>query len=176
MGMDVIGVNPTSEAGLYFRRNVWGWHPLARLVCHLAPAETSACSLWHTNDGDGLDAAQARGLADRLQQFVDDGTVDKQIKARDKRLAALADEPCTYCNGSGVRTDARGIELGFDKHIIGPDTRANIAHPRFGQTGWCNSCNGIGHSRPSETLYPLDAEDVVAFIAFLSDCGGFEIC
>lgn len=32
MGMDVSGINPTTEAGKYFRANVWSWRPLASLI------------------------------------------------------------------------------------------------------------------------------------------------
>ena len=46
MGMDVTGNNPKTDAGVYFRRNVWGWHPLAELVCKLAPDIASHCSCY----------------------------------------------------------------------------------------------------------------------------------
>jgi hypothetical protein len=32
MGMDVYGRNPTSEAGKYFRANVWSWRPIHALI------------------------------------------------------------------------------------------------------------------------------------------------
>ena len=50
MGMDIYGNN----TGTYFRRNVWGWRPLAELVCKLEPELTSACAHWYDNNGDGL--------------------------------------------------------------------------------------------------------------------------
>jgi hypothetical protein len=28
MGFDVYGKAPTAREGEYFRRNIWGWHPL----------------------------------------------------------------------------------------------------------------------------------------------------
>ena len=33
MGMDVYG----NKNGAYFRRNIWGWRPLAELDCKLEP-------------------------------------------------------------------------------------------------------------------------------------------
>lgn len=176
MGMDVYGNNPTSPKGEYFRRNVWGWHPLAELVCELAPEESEACTMWHTNDGDGLGGADALALAERLQQLLDDGTIENYVKARDAQLNALPDVTCSICAGTGVRTDALAIERGIDKRVIGPDMNANESHPRFGQTGWCNSCDGIGHTRPGSTNYYLEVVDVAEFTGFLRDCGGFEIC
>ena len=50
MGMDVYGYNGDA----YFRRSVWGWHPLATLITDLEPDIASDCRRWHTNDGDGL--------------------------------------------------------------------------------------------------------------------------
>ncbi len=176
MGMDVYGASPTTEKGQYFRRNVWGWRPLADLVCELAPLETSGCTYWHSNDGDGLDANAAKALAKRLQTLVDNGTVAKYIADRDVCLASLPDQPCRYCDGAGIRSDAVGVENGFDKRLIGPATNADITHPRFGQVGWCNACDGAGHVRPSATFYHLNIEDVAEFIGFLHACGGFEIC
>ena len=35
MGMDVYGRNPDSQAGKYFRANVWSWRPIHALVIDL---------------------------------------------------------------------------------------------------------------------------------------------
>jgi hypothetical protein len=75
MGMDVYGRKPTAPEGVYFRRNIWGWHPLAKLCTTLAPAETRKCKAWHDNEEDGLNAVQSVALANRLQQLIADGTV-----------------------------------------------------------------------------------------------------
>ena len=59
MGMDVYGVDPTTEDGAYFRRNVWGWRPLWTLVeCIAEDVEFEAIAdvSGHFNDGDGLGA------------------------------------------------------------------------------------------------------------------------
>jgi hypothetical protein len=63
MGMDVIGKAPTSDHGKYFRRNIWGWHPLADAVQKIAPEICAKCKYWHYNDGDGLDDKNSRALA-----------------------------------------------------------------------------------------------------------------
>ena len=73
MGMDVYGNAPTTKEGEYFRRNIWGWHPLAVVVQTLAPAITRPCVNWHSNDGDGLDAEGATKLADALEAAIADG-------------------------------------------------------------------------------------------------------
>ena len=35
MGMDVVGRNPSTEAGKYFRANVWSWRPIHNLIVQL---------------------------------------------------------------------------------------------------------------------------------------------
>ena len=32
MGMDIYGRKPTSEAGKYFRANIWSWRPIHALI------------------------------------------------------------------------------------------------------------------------------------------------
>jgi hypothetical protein len=66
MGMDIYGRKPTSKRGKYFGNNIGSWHALARYCNTVAPDICAACRHWHTNDGDGLDAAGAVALADAL--------------------------------------------------------------------------------------------------------------
>ena len=56
MGMDVIGVQPKTETGEYFRNNVWYWRPLATFIQDVYPHIAEKCTYWGSNDGDGLDA------------------------------------------------------------------------------------------------------------------------
>lgn len=150
MGMDVFGSQPISAPGEYFRRNVWGWRPLAELVTTLCPKESAACEYWYSNGGDGLDAVGARALADALQDKVNHGVVSTYIKNRNAELEAMPNESCWLCEGTGK-------------------------HPRAGQVGWCNGCDGTGFVRPFETEYEVEEDDVREFIAFLRDSGGFAI-
>ncbi len=171
MGMDVFG-----NSGAYFRRNVWGWQPLAELVCKLEPKLTRNCKHWHSNDGDGLDGKQSKALAQSLKGMLASGLIAKIIEGRDEALAALPNEPCQHCDGTGIRRDEIGTDDGQPQRIIGPDTQSDENHPRYGQTGWCNGCDGRGWKRPTATWYPLTVEDVREFAEFLDDCDGFEIC
>ena len=152
MGMDVFGRKATSADGEYFRRNVWGWHPLATLCEDLAPEITSACQHWHSNDGDGLDAVKATELADRLEELVANGAIAAYVKHRDEALASLPDEACSQCDGTGRRRDT-------------PDSAATV----------CKQCSGRATKRPFVTYYCLDAADVTEWISFLRSCGGFNI-
>lgn len=171
MGMDVYGLAPRSPQGEYFRRSVWGWHPLAELCITLARDLTAPCAHWHSNDGDGLDDDDAKALGELLGAALADGRVADYITRRDAALATLPDRKCWLCQGTGVRTDAIGHDNGMTVRLIDQP-----GHPRHGQTGWCNGCNGRGYERPFEALYRVSAEDVAEFAAFLIDSGGFQIC
>jgi hypothetical protein len=170
MGMDVYGKRPTGETGGYFRRNVWGWRPIADYCLDRHPALTFHCTHWHSNDGDGLNAARSLHLAEALERDIASGAAAGYIDARDKALAALPDEPCRLCGGSGIRADAIGVRNGLPDQVITAE-----GHPRLGQTGWCNGCDGRGSVRPHDTWYPLELNDLVEWAAFLRACGGFRI-
>lgn len=151
MGMDVFGKQPTAPEGEHFRRNVWSWRPLAHMVTGMCPDETAACKYWQSNDGDGLNAADAAKLADRLDALLADGWIDRYVAVRDASLAALPDETCPICGGGGIRNN--GV-------VNAP----------------CNACHGKGARRPTDTWYALNTDDVRDFAKFLRVCGGFEIC
>jgi hypothetical protein len=147
------------------------WSALADLCLKVAPDTCASCKLWYTNDGDGLNAVGAIELADALEEQILDGTVEKYIRDRTACADSLPDEICTYCAGSGVRTDDVGIKLGFDRRRIEEPN-----HPRHGQDGWCNGCDGRGSTRPYGSYFPLkDGSVVEELVRFLRASGGFRI-
>lgn len=159
MGMDVYGKNPRTETGRYFRNSVWWWRPLAQYACEVAPNVTTGCTYWHTNDGDGLNKRDSNLLADLLQAELDSGRCEAYAQTREAELAALPDETCYLCEGTGTRQ--RPPHTGAGK-------------PASGIV--CNRCAGKGVVRPDATVYPFEVDNVRAFVAFLRDCGGFQIC
>src|SRR5579875_3196073 len=150
MGMDVYGRNPSAPAGEYFGNSVWGWHPLWDYCCAVAPNTTGAVASGHSNDGDAK-------LAAVLTRELESGRTTEYEATYTARLAALADERCEFCEGTGTRRDAVGIELGM------------------AERGHCNGCNGKGAHRPWAAMYPFSAENVAAFRDFVAASGGFEI-
>lgn len=133
MGMDVYGKNPTAEVGMYFSASIWGWHPLAELMAALAPTQIGKITHLHTNDGDGLDAADSILLADALYAATADGQVLSYLEQREAYLAALPQETCNLCAGTGTRTDSVGVDLGM------------------ADRKWCNGCEGSGTHEPLQT-------------------------
>jgi len=147
MGMDVIGMNPQDPAGEYFRRNVWGWRPIAAYVetmCQSVIPDGCSVQDWHYNVGYGLPVRAAVCLADLIDAQIQTGEAAEYIAQRDAELAALPDEPCE-CLANWV------------------------------QNGRCRRCDGRCTVRPMETWYVLELEDLRAFARFARASGGFEV-
>ena len=150
MGMDVYGIKPYADAGEYFRANVWMWRPLWNYVCDVCNIDDETRKRGHYNDGHVIDEDSAKSISVTLQSQLKSGLVHTYADRREKSLAALPDEQCKHCEGTGQRDD------------------------EFVQ-GICNGCDGKGTVRPFETLYPFNIEWIEEFAEFAEQSGGFEI-
>ena len=92
MGMDVLGIAPTSEKGDYFGLNVWGWHPLWGYCAEISDV-AARVENGHSNDGDGLNAADAKLLAQELKRSIDNGQWASFIQRLNERAAETPGEP-----------------------------------------------------------------------------------
>ena len=171
MGMDVMGLEPTSEKGEYFRRNVWGWHPLWELCQNLVPDVCGDMDNCHYNDGDGLDEISAIDLRDALVCLVEDGTVKAYINERNEHLASLPLEDYEFCQTTGIRNDEVGKQFRMDTFELSEEQAILLGRTH----GFCNACHGEGKKASFATNYGVDEQDVADWIAFLSDCGGFAV-
>ena len=151
MGMDVYGIEPYTEAGQYFRANVWMWRPLWNYVCDVCSIDNETRERGHYNDGHVIDEDAATSIGMMLRSLLESGVVQKYADHREKSLAALPDEQCEHGEGTGHRND------------------------EFVQ-GTCNGCDGKGTVRPFETNYPFDIKWIEEFAEFAKQSGGFEIC
>lgn len=172
MGMDVIGVNPRSEVGSYFRNNIWWWRPLAEYILNEHGDIASACEYWHSNDGDGLDGDLSVQLADALQDDLDNGKVAKFEREYNEWRASLPRTDCEHCNATGIRTDKVGVEMGMHDKELSSEVQILTGRTH----GWCNACDGVGSQENFDAGYPFTVENVQEFVMFLRDCGGFQIC
>ncbi len=177
MGMDVYGTKPSDPMGEYFRNSVWGWRPLWNYCEAVAPHLTAKVN-GHTNDGDGLNAEAALELGILLANEIDTGKTHSYKLGYDEFIAKLPEESCKICNGTGIRTDSVGVrDRQHLKQIIN-SAHPHIAgktHPRFGQIGWCNGCDGVGKRPHFMANYPFRVDNVAEFAGFLKHCGGFKI-
>lgn len=156
MGMDVYGKEPRSERGAYFRRNVWGWHPLWEYVETWHADIARRVEYGHTNDGDGLDDEWSVALSCRLRTDVERGDAARYVEERKQHLASLPKVICNICEGTGQRPDG----------LFGVEWKGQ----------GCNGCSGNGYRDDWDTWYSLEVEDIAEFADFLADCGGFSIC
>ena len=173
MGMDVIGINPAAEAGEYFRNNVWYWRPLWNYVIDVARdiVNDDVANGCHYNGGSGLNAEQAVALADRLDDEIASGRTATYETAYRARLAALPRSDCEYCDGTGVRTDEVGVDLGMPTKALPVEIAAIVGR----EHGYCNGCSGEGRVDHPETGYPFDVRNVATFSEFARLSGGFEV-
>lgn len=119
MGMDVFGVAPKSEAGKYFRANIWSWRPIHELIekANVLPPEMVEGMAF--NDGVGPNEEQALLLAAQLETMLDGMDDDNTFM--------LSDE----IDGPVAAMLAQFKEQGVD--IIsprGPVYQAEVSHVR----------------------------------------------
>jgi hypothetical protein len=124
MGMDVSGRNPSAPQGEYFWASIDRWPLLVRVITTLCPQETSACKYWESNDGDGLNSAQALALAEALERKLRSGEVASALC--DPTIISNAKSP------SGAAIDrwfrSQGFEvLHLDEPIIDENFVAKFA-------------------------------------------------
>jgi hypothetical protein len=75
--MDVFGRNPDSEAGQYFRANVWSWRPIHALVVELCSDLLDEATLTGMafNGGAGAqDQATCTEMANRFERWLEHHT------------------------------------------------------------------------------------------------------
>jgi hypothetical protein len=74
MGFDIIGIEPTSKKGKYFRNSVWHWPRLWHFVCVVAGdilTEKDKTS-GNFNKGHTISNRKAKIIAQRLEQALTD--------------------------------------------------------------------------------------------------------
>ena len=157
MGMDVYGRKPTSLRGRLFSTRYWAWHPLADYCQKVAPEITSACRYWHSNDGDGLDAAGALALAEALQREIEANRTDDYARRYASKVEVVGVDLCDVC--ARVRKVTRN-------HDVGDLKEGRIT---------CFKCRGAGYVLRWGSDYSFSTGDVARFVAFLRESGGFVI-
>lgn len=199
MGMDVSGKKPTSEAGIYFRNNVWAWSPLATYVETVCQdLLTGRNCMGYTNDGQGMTAAVASKVAARLEELLASGDVKRHELERQRVIDALPAVRCGICAGDGVRpTNLAGdILIRTDWTLGGSNREGPPETGRYSDVEWatykggtkgdvvplddlvekpCNGCHGDGRRQSSEASYHFSEENVRNFAAFAAASGGFRV-
>tara|TARA_R110002051_G_scaffold286085_1_gene348519 strand:- start:5390 stop:5905 length:516 start_codon:yes stop_codon:yes gene_type:complete len=170
MGFDIYGIDPSSHkdpmesdsqgTGDYFRANVWWWRPLwsyVTLNCSdILTGEDMGAG--NHNSGHVINRTKAFQISVRLRLLDSNGETMKYEKSYNEYLKGLPDEKCVICEGTGLRTDAIGIEQ-------------RINNPEY----LCNSCGGKKTIKDFKSHYPFESDFVMQFAEFCRESGGFEI-
>ena len=138
--------------GHYFRNNVWWWRPLAQYVLQLMGNE-------FTED------EQARKIADRLEQELKTNrvkTVEKFYKVRMKKAQE-----------ENKIVEQKHEEL---KKIVAEKTGKDNLVPRDYPEPFNSQWNDIQKQFNYESSYPFSEENVIDFMRFCRESGGFQIC
>lgn len=155
MGMDVIGKNPTTDQGEYFRANVWYWHPLWSMVEYLYPNIAAKVKHAHSNDGDGLSQKDSIILSQLLKKDLESGDIQSFIDDFEESKNSLEKHDCTYCSQTGYRA--------------WPQPDGSLLQKI------CNVCNGTLKVDDFMSSYYMNIDLIKEFQVFLENCGGFEI-
>lgn len=150
MGFDISGIKPKTEVGIYFRNNLWWWHPLWQYVCHycvdiLTPEQAGG---GHWNDGVEIQAWQVELIAERLQSLLASGEPRELEKRWKEAYALVPNVECPVCKGIGLT----------EEELI-----------------TCRCCNGKGIIKAEHDLSPFAESNVKEFADFCKDSGGFRI-
>jgi len=189
MGMDVFGKQPKNKKGEYFRNNVWWWRPLWEFCEFVAPELTDKVEYGYSNDGDGLDADDARKLGNALRKAFRNGVAEEYKNKRQAWLDGLPIRPCIHCQATGKRTwyhspdrtqVKASLEYSIMELVVGEQSMPHYTAVELPK-GWtaeekeCNACAGTGGEESWAKNYAFDENNVRAFATFLVNCGGFEI-
>jgi len=165
MGTTVIGLKPKHSVGEQFGRNIWGWFPL---MDYISENHKKFEKLFEKNR---LTELQANKIADALFDDIASGVAEAYADKFMKELASLPESPCEFCEATGIRKDAVGMEKGMTDLVLDPRLAQQLGRHR----GWCNGCFGHGMKKSSDSAYYLELTDVVEFAEFLRNCGGAKI-
>ena len=145
--------------GEYFHSNWWGWRPIHAL-CEVVQQKYKLrinTSLWGENSGGGLRNPEiCNKLADCIEQHISEN-LSEELKEDDDRI---------YLNlGSWTTTDGRFVGQEINQQL-------NEKYP-FGTV--LHTCVVLEDGMIMEPSHSSSYGRIKEWIAFLRNCGGFEI-
>ena len=153
--------------GHYFRNNVWWWSPLANYVLQLMGNEFTEDekASWHHNDGFEVSEEQAHKIADRLRQELKTNRV-KTVEEFYKIKMKKAEE-------ENKIVGQKHEEL---RKIVAEKTGKDNLVPRDYPEPFNSQWNDIQKQFNYDSSYPFSEENVINFMRFCRESGGFQIC
>ena len=160
MGVDISGRKPKTEVGDYFCSNWWGWRPI-NSICELAAYNSKLkidFSYWGSNDGKGLKTQkQCDKLADALELLISNN-YNEYLTQDNDRIYIVMGSWCEAHTGKFIGSES--------EHLLNQQFEYGdiLYGPVVGENGMM-----------IESSYSTSLGRLKQWIAFLRNCGGFEI-
>tara|TARA_R100000329_G_scaffold138511_1_gene120003 strand:- start:1281 stop:1874 length:594 start_codon:yes stop_codon:yes gene_type:complete len=156
----------TENPGHYFRNNVWWWRPLANYVLQLMGNEFTEDEQrsWHHNDGFEVSEEQARKIADRLEQELKTNRV--------KTVEGFYKEKMKKASAKNKVLEKKRNEL---EKIVWEKTGQKLAPVKYPEP-FKKQWEDIQNQYDWEASYPFSEANVIDFMRFCRESGGFQIC
>ena len=156
----------TENPGHYFRNNVWWWRPLANYVLQLMGNEFTEDEQrsWHHNDGFEVSEEQARKIADRLEQELKTNRV--------KTVEGFYKEKMKKASAKNKVLEKKRNEL---EKIVWEKTGQKLAPVKYPEP-FKQQWEDIQNQYDWEASYPFSEANVIDFMRFCRESGGFQIC
>jgi hypothetical protein len=155
------------NVGYYFRNNVWHWRPLADYILELMEDDFTEEEKrsWHCNDGFEVIEEVAIEIANRLE---------KELKtSRVKEIEKFYDEQMKKAQEKNKLVEEKHKEL---KRIVAKQTGKNDLVPRDYPEPFHTQWNDIQKQHDYDASYPFSEQNVIEFMKFCRESGGFKIC
>ena len=180
MGFDLIGANPSSRKGKYFRNTITWWFPLWDFVCENCSdiLDEEDVREGNSNDRHFIERDKTMHISKRLGEMIKNGAVKKYEQAYREHIENLPDEVCYRCEGKGwVESPKELFDLtSEDLKRRGEILTAFRKDPDSYQVirEICHHCHGKGKARPQESA-AFSERNVKVFAEFCAESGGFVI-
>ena len=155
--------------GCYFRNNVWWWRPLGNFIHDLIAKEDWATKkhLQALGDNSGFEWSEEEALiiSNKLQEAVDNGTC-KKLEKKWKKEALISDKHNKQMDKK-MKLLEKKVKLKTGNKNIAP-----ADYPAQFKKQW----DFLWGSRDWTSSYPFAEKNVIEFIGFAKNSGGFKIC
>ena len=156
-------VNP----GAYFRNNVWWWRPLWDFVCENCADILTEKDMngGHYNDSHIISRRKAEAIATTLEEVIESDETKMWIKEHEDNME--------QAKRNNAQVEAELEEL---KKLVEVETGNPDIYPAIYPDKFKKKYDEIYGKRDWASSYPFNKDNVINFINFARQSGGFSIC
>jgi hypothetical protein len=155
------------NVGYYFRNNVWHWRPLADYILELMEDDFTEEEKrsWHCNEGFEVIEEVAIEIANRLEKELKTSRVKEIEKSYDERMRKAEKK------NKRVKEKIKYLEK-----LVAKQTGKNDLVPRDYPEPFHTTWNFFQKQHDYDASYPFSEQNVIEFMKFCRESGGFKIC